>query len=344
MDIGTTAPRRNKNGQRLSRFVFTLNNYTEVEYEALKRYALGTTWFVMGKEIGENGTPHLQGACVIGQQTPFSTLKTSTGLRRAHIEPMRGKPEDSLVYCTKQDSLPFVHGSLPQPGKRTDLKDTLELVAKGATLRDLALNPDVSVQACVVKFNRGLTALRSLRATPRNPETPPKVYWICGETGTGKTRSCFEFGTKIAGDNEVWISSGGLRWFDGYDGQRVAIFDDFRSKGVSFNFFLRLLDRYPLRVEFKGGFVEWNPSHIFITTPDGPRTTFETRMEHRPEDIRQLERRLTGVYIFPDDRDKLATELGVYRGADIEDEPQADVSVDLGELSDHDSVELINID
>lgn len=56
--------RSNKNGQRLSRFVFTLNNYTEEEEAALKDFAETTKWFIMGKETGELLTPHLQGACV----------------------------------------------------------------------------------------------------------------------------------------------------------------------------------------------------------------------------------------------------------------------------------------
>jgi len=56
--------RRNKNGQRLRRFVFTLNNYTEDEEAALQEFAQTTQWFIMGKETGENSTPHLQGSCV----------------------------------------------------------------------------------------------------------------------------------------------------------------------------------------------------------------------------------------------------------------------------------------
>jgi len=56
--------RRNRNGQRLRRFVFTLNNYTEEDEEALKEFAETTQWFLMGKETGKNSTPHLQGSCV----------------------------------------------------------------------------------------------------------------------------------------------------------------------------------------------------------------------------------------------------------------------------------------
>lgn len=61
---GPVRRQRSRSGDRVSRFVFTLNNWTEEEYGHLERFASGTKWFVMGKEVGENGTPHLQGNCV----------------------------------------------------------------------------------------------------------------------------------------------------------------------------------------------------------------------------------------------------------------------------------------
>ena len=40
-------------------YCFTLNNYTEEEYN--KIIATNYDYIVVGKEVGENGTPHLQG-------------------------------------------------------------------------------------------------------------------------------------------------------------------------------------------------------------------------------------------------------------------------------------------
>lgn len=207
---------------------------------------------------------------------------------------MRGKPEDSLVYCTKEDLGAFVYGTLPTPGKRTDLIVAVEAIRSGSSLRDLA-QEDVSAVA-VVKFAKGLTILRGLLQQPRSEA--PFVFWLHGETGVGKTRSAFESARALArGDDDIWISSGGLRWFDGYDGQSVAIFDEFRAKHVtSFAFLLRLLDRYPMSVEFKGGFVNWVPRYILITSSKDVDTCFATRKEHVPEDIAQLARRISRVY------------------------------------------------
>lgn len=293
--------RRSRAGDRVRRFVFTLNNWLQEEWEYLiRRFAPQTTWMVVGKEIGSNGTPHLQGACILGSQMTFSRLKTLIGFKRAHIEVMMGSPEDSLLYCTKQDSDAFVYGTLPTQGKRTDLRVAASAILGGQTVRQLAQNEEGAV--AVVKFYKGLTVLRSLTQQPRTAK--PLVVWTHGSTGVGKTRCVFKAARALctgAGRpaDDIWISSGGLRWFDGYDGQLVAIFDDFRAKHVSsFAFFLRLLDRYPVDVEFKGGFVKFVPKYIFITCPYDPDECFSTRKEHVPEDIAQLNRRIDKVYEF----------------------------------------------
>ena len=281
---------------RFRRFVFTLNNYTQEEYSWItESFAPSVTWIVVGKEIGANGTPHLQGACVIGNQMTLSRLKTLVGFARAHLEVMHGKPQDSLVYCTKQDSAAFVSGTLPAEGKRKDIHEITARIRQGTTLREL-IDDDAGAEA-IVKFHRGLTVLRSLCRQQRNPDKPPCVIWLHGATGTGKTRSAFSTSMHLTGSiDDIWLSSGGLQWFGGYDGQRVAIFDDFRAKHApDFSFLLRVTDRYPLRVPFKGGEVEWGPRVIIFTAPKDPKECFSTRNEHRPEDVGQLLRRLSGI-------------------------------------------------
>jgi len=284
--------------QRLRRFVFTLNNWTEEEYTAVTtQLTAHVSWMVVAKEVGEQGTPHLQGACILLKQTAFTTVKNLPGLKRARLAEMKGTPQQSIIYCSKEDPQPFQFGTLPSPGKRNDIHNACEKIMQGSSLRELAQETEGAV--AVVKFHKGLTVLRSITRPDRSD--PPKVFWIFGQTGTCKTRCAFESGLDLTGGdrNDIWISAGALKWFDGYDGQSVAIFDDFRAKHVpNFAFFLRLLDRYPMSVEFKGGFVKWLPKYIFITCPYEPDVCFSKRKEHVPEDIAQLHRRLTKVYNF----------------------------------------------
>lgn len=63
-------------------------------------------------------------------------------------------------------------------------------------------------------------------------------------------------------------------WFDGYEGQDVVIFDDYRPQVIPFHLMLRVLDTWALDVPCKGGMVNFIPKLIVITTPDDPIKTF----------------------------------------------------------------------
>lgn len=269
---------------RFRRFVFTLNNYTEQEYENVKN--LDCQWLVVAKETGENGTPHLQGACVIGKQVTLSAIKTWPGYERCHIEVMRGSPQDSLQYCSKQDVNPFTKGEMPQNGKRNDLLSVVQKLRTASHIKELA--PDDEFCVAYIKYPKGITLLRDLFQDKRDRAVPPQVVWLHGPSGVGKTRACVELCEEITGLGGYWISLGSLQWFDGYSYEKAVIFDDLRAKHCDFAHLLRLLDRYELRVPFKGGFIQWVPQYIFITTPHTPRDMFYMREE---EQLYQLTRR-----------------------------------------------------
>lgn len=301
---------RPRNGQRFRRICFTVNNYTPAEYTAITvELANRCTWLVVGKEVApDTGTQHLQGACIFKSPVALSTIKKIPGLTRAHIEDMRGTPAHSLIYCSKEGE-PFQSGTMPAQGKRTDIDAAVERIQQGATMRELAQE----LGSVVVKYSRGLSTVKSLLTPRRDPSNPPTVYWLYGSTGTGKTRCAWEFGQSLYPDS-VWISSSAsLQWFSSYDGQRVAIFDDFRAKGVSFAYFLKLLDRYPLDAPIKGSDVNWAPDIIIVTTPHDICTTFSKRAEHIPEDLEQLARRITTRFYFPDEK---STFLGLLNTTD----------------------------
>lgn len=65
--------------------------------------------------------------------------------------------------------------------------------------------------------------------------------------------------------NSTWWSPGDFQWFDGYFDQRIVIIDDFRGE-YPLPLLLKLLDRYPMRVPVKGGFTNWAPTKVYITS------------------------------------------------------------------------------
>lgn len=85
----------------MRRCCFTLNNYNIQEYSSLidrldeKNYS-----YIIAKEVGANGTPHLQGYVEFKSPRSFSTVKNLIG-ERAHIEKARGNRRSNIVYCSK---------------------------------------------------------------------------------------------------------------------------------------------------------------------------------------------------------------------------------------------------
>lgn len=263
-------------------WTFTLNNYSEEECEQMKCLDNDKIIRVIfGKEVGENGTPHLQGALGFVNAVRLSTLKKING--RAHWENMRGTFSQNQAYCSKENCF-YSRGSWEdEQGKRKDIDLVYENHKNGGNIRDLIGKHQLGYQS--LRLAEKLTTYTAPRRVPK------KVYWFWGPTGTGKTQSAIEYCEEHKLD--YWMSMDTLRWFDGYNGQKVAIIDDFRADFCKFHVLLRLLDQYWMMVEIKGGSVPWVPDEIIITSAYRPEDVYQTR-----EDISQLLRRISKVEYF----------------------------------------------
>lgn len=82
---------------------FTLNNYTESEIEIIVQvFDEGGFKYVMGKEVGEEGTPHIQGYVEHEKRFRPSELKFGElSWNRLHWEKRRGSGIQATQYCMK---------------------------------------------------------------------------------------------------------------------------------------------------------------------------------------------------------------------------------------------------
>lgn len=283
-----------RHSRRLSRFVFTLNNYDEDSEVLIKSFykKVAPRWIIYGKEKAPTtGTPHLQGACVIGRQVAFTSILhyLPEGI---HLAEMKGTPHQNFEYCSKEGDY-VEYGTRPQPGKRNDLITMANLINSGHSLSEIC--EEDTLASVFIRYPRGCRELENIVRKPRDPDaSPPTVCWLYGATGTGKTRAAVEFLHKQYG--RFWMSGLNPQWFDGYEGQKGVILDDIRPETMPFVNLLKLLDRYPLRVPIKGSTVEWIPELIIVTTPDRPNIIYN--QQH--DDIRQLDRRITHLLCYTD--------------------------------------------
>lgn len=119
---GNTNPPPQKRIQS-RKWCFTLNNWTNDEYENIMNYITtkGLT-YVIGKEVGKNGTPHLQGYIECKSPITFDSLKNLMS-DRAHLEKAKARAEDNLNYCSKQgDFVTNIEGVCSSPQERIKQK------------------------------------------------------------------------------------------------------------------------------------------------------------------------------------------------------------------------------
>jgi len=239
-----------------------LNNFTD---EELKRLELAgetnkVSYVVFAKEIGENGTPHLQGYVELHQRKTLNGLKLLLDLERLHVEVAKGNWKQNLEYCSKQNP-PKIFGEPMQQGKRSDLEEMKQAIQTGLSLKDISNE----YFGNYIRYHRGLTQYYILN-TDNQEYAPPqvKVYW--GKPGTGKSKKAHE-------EEDIWTWPG-KEWFDGYYGQKTALFDDFDGTDFSYRLLLRILDRYPINVPTKGSFVAWRPTLIILTSNIHPKSWY----------------------------------------------------------------------
>lgn len=262
---------------RLRNWCFTLNNYTEADYAAIK--TVQCRYMVIGKEEGKEGTPHLQGYIEFTKGIRFNRAKTIL-CGRAHIEGRKGTPKEAADYCKKEGDW-WEKGEMAHPGTRTDLSIIHDLVEGGHGIRAICQEVNLNYQS--LSF-----ACKLMTYIEPAKDWKPEVMWYYGGTGAGKSRSA-----RLESGDDMWPSNADGQWYDGYDGHADVILEDFRACWCRFSVLLRLLDWYGYRVPYKGGFRQWRPRRIWITTRVAPHKLYKTR-----EDISQLIRRIDVIKYF----------------------------------------------
>lgn len=102
----SAAKTNNRKDPRCRRWCFTLNNPLPGSLELLvKQFGERGAKYVIGREIGEEGTPHLQGYVNFNGLIRFSTLKRQWP--RCHWEAARGSEQQNIKYCSKDGGFPW---------------------------------------------------------------------------------------------------------------------------------------------------------------------------------------------------------------------------------------------
>lgn len=247
-----------------------------------------------------NKTPHLQGYAELKKQCRWNAMKKLLGDKVSYWK-REGTAKQAALYCTPEHPKKLLDpagclgwwesGTMSKQGERKDRDEFLEAldVTSIQSLRDLS-KESPATWAFMYKAIDRYIELHDQRQRMEMPD----CYCFWGEAGSGKSMLV----NKHAGnDPDTSYRKIDGKWFDGYHGQDILVFDDFYGvqSGIDISLFLKITDRYPLSVEVKGSTVKMLATKIYFTSNMHPEAWYPGA---NPEQIAAILRRFRNITKF----------------------------------------------
>lgn len=210
--------------------------------------------------------------------------------------------EDTSVPGTFEES-----GECPieRPGQRNDLADLYTMVKSGmsdyAILEDM---PDAIAHINKLEMVRQIVHSEQFKKVLR----PLEIIYIYGKTGVGKTRYVME---KFGYEN-VYRVTDYLHPFDGYRGQNVIVFDEFRSS-LALPDMLKYMDVYPLDLPCRYANKVACYTRVYFTTNIPLGEQYQAEQRHEYDSWLAFLRRLDHVVKFLEGDKRIYYDISLVR-------------------------------
>jgi len=246
-------------------------------------------YLILGKEMGANNTPHIQGYICWSHQKRFETTKKILkGPKDVHLEQTKGSPADNRKYCSKEGNflefgtLPKQVGEASRLGGKAAAKANKEILqrAEDGDFEWIKTNfPGKWIQD-----SAKLQSLFVRKVEILQGDILPHEWWV-GPTGCGKSRTVWELYPNH-------YSKQLNKWWDGYFNEDVVVIEEWCPKNDITGSRLKIwADRYPFNAEIKGGNLKnIRPKKIIVLSNYTMEQCFTN-----PEDLNPMKRKFTQV-------------------------------------------------
>lgn len=234
-------------------WVVTINNYTDDDVACFKRDSSLFVYWAYAFEIGESGTPHIQGFICMCRRVGLRVVKKM--FPRGHIERMNGNINQNEKYCSKQGEL-VSFGEAPlncgdkEKKRWVEIKDAMKRGALEELPEDVFVRYYKTAKLIAKDYMRKPVMLDDVCGT-----------WIYGEPGSGKSYAV------VSQHPERYIKPIN-KWWDGYQSEEVVHLDELEPTHSSWiaSYLKKWADRYPFDAEIKGGAMQIRPRRIIVTS------------------------------------------------------------------------------
>lgn len=233
---------------------FTINNWTDKDYEGVVALKDEARYLIFGKEIGEKGTPHIQGYVYFENAKSLKRMKKY--LPRANLSERYedSSPQNCSNYCkkgeqTKEEWNQFKekgvnwgknadfeeYGQIKQQGKRVDLDEVKNDILNGKDIDDICIEEPIIYH----QYGRTLEKIQDIVLRRQTRTELTRGIWVYGASGNGKS----ELAYKNYSHKNAYIWKKEKEWQDGYRQQPLVIIDEFRGQ-LPFWRLLELCDKW----------------------------------------------------------------------------------------------------
>ncbi len=173
-------------------------------------------------------------------------------------------PKDAIKYCQKHDTRidgPWTIGTPPVfQGQKFHV--ILDDIKSGINMKALAeKHPGM-----YLRYGMNMKRMRHLMTPERTENT--QIIWIWGPSGAGK--STYAKKVASAGGRSVYCKDGTTKWWPLYEQQDVVFVDDFKGGLLPSHLFQIGGNSYPLQVEYKGSYTQFDSRQVYITSVKHP--------------------------------------------------------------------------
>lgn len=239
------------------------------------------SYMCVAKEKHQDDTPHFHVLLMLQSKKHIRSARYfdmehgwDTSPIHCNIQAARNV-DDVLAYINKTDKEPATCGVFVSTKTKKKLGQEAELASRAAANLQLLSQPikdSIDTGLCSIfnytKLKENILAYNV--DTCKVPEYFPKTnYWIVGATGIGKSRWVRD---RYPGGVADFFYKAQNKWWDGYNGQKVVLIDDFDLAGRCLGHHLKIWgDVYRFSAEIKGGTMIPNVESIIITSQYTPR-------------------------------------------------------------------------
>ena len=277
---GRAVGRGGYGGQKSRSFSFTINNYKSVPTGLHPKMK----YLCYGKEVGENGTPHIQGYVVFKNQH-WKPHQYFLEHGHGHFEITRGTPQQNIDYCSKEGNFTEfgTRPMDPKKGGKMEIErwDEAWRAAKEGRIEDIPAD---------IRLRHYGTILKVASRYQQPPEELDSLdnLWIVGEHGSGKS-------TWVHRTYPDAYKKGFNKWWCGFredePGHKTVLLDDLHPKFAEKELLKNWADMFPFQAEIKGGSMTIRPERIIVTSNYQPREVF------REKDLGPIMRRFRVVSV-----------------------------------------------